>query len=142
MKTVFCYFLSGFLFLAVCGGGAGGTGGGSGGNGISLAGTVYGISETTTSGTITATSITSSGNYDTTSTYSNVTGNIPKEFATATIGGSTYLYVANLGSNSISEFKVSGMSVTSLGTVSTGSYPQCLMVDKSNRFLFVADSNN
>lgn len=135
--------LSFFLLLTSCGGGSGGsTGGGTGGSGITLAGTVYGISETTTSGTITATGITSSGNYDATSTYSNVTGNIPKEFATATVGGSTYLYVANLGSNSISEFKVSGTSVTSIGTISTGSYPQCLTVDKSNRYLFVADSNN
>lgn len=143
-KIVFFFCLFVFFLLSACGGG-GGIGAGSGGNGIKLAGTAYGVSESASPpyfGTITATSITSSGDYDTTSTYSNMTGGTPKDIVTTTVNGTTYLYLANLSSNSISEFRVSGTSVTSLGTVSTGSYPQCLTVDKSNRFLFVADSNN
>ena len=129
--------------LTSCGGG-GSTGGvGSGGvGGVTLAGTVYSSFVNTTSSGIQSTSITSSGNMDTTISSNSIPGGDYKEFATATVSGSTYLYVANLGSNLISEFKVSGTSVTSLGTVSTGSYPQCLTIDKSNRFLFVADSNN
>jgi hypothetical protein len=132
-----------FALLTSCGGG-GSTGGvGSGGvGGITLAGTVYSSFTNTTSSGIQSTSITSSGNMDTTISSNSISGGDFKEFATATVSGSTYLYVANMGSNSISEFKVSGTSVTSLGTISTGSYPQCLTVDKSDRFLFVGDSND
>lgn len=131
------------LLLTGCGGGGGGgIGGGSGGGtSVSSIGTVYGVSENSDyTGNIVATSVSASGTQVSSSTRSSATGTYPKQTATATVGGTTYFYVVVNGTNTVDEFSVSGTTVTSIGSVPTGTSPQCITV-VNNKYVFVGDTN-
>lgn len=137
------------VLMTACGntgGGGGNTGGGSSGPSTPAAVLYqYGITDGASQsapGNVLVAGIDSSGAVVTGQTYTGVTTSAPFAEATATVGGLNFLYVVDPNSNVVDEFSVNGLTVTKLGSVSTGVGPESITVDKSNRFVFVGDTNN
>lgn len=133
------------LSLAGCGGGGGSSNSGSSGTNTTPVGLyVYGtqtLNGDSAPGEVVYSTLSSVGSMITTGTGP-ATQDYPYGVYSVNIGGGNYLYVANRNSNSVSEYSVSGTTITSLGTVGLSYQPisGAMAYSKTQQTLYVAYS--